>query len=95
MGGFDKLTINMAGVRTVDCGGLGSLASVLAIAVEKGKQVKITHASPLIVEMLQATKLEQFLDPASRFAAALGDRQPGSNCVRRSGVYFPAIHGWK
>jgi len=62
MGGFDKLTINLAGVRSVDCGGLGSLASVLALAMDKGKQVQITHASPLIVQMLQATNLEQFLD---------------------------------
>jgi anti-anti-sigma factor len=64
MGGFDKLTINLAGVRTVDCGGLGSLASVLALAVDKGKQVKITHASPLVAQMLQVTNLEQFLDRA-------------------------------
>ncbi len=65
MGGFDKLTINMAGVRTVDCGGLGSLASVLSYAVDKGKQVRITHASPLMMQMLQVTNLEQFLEPAS------------------------------
>jgi anti-anti-sigma factor len=64
MGGFDKLTINLAGVRSADCGGLGSLASVLALAVDKGKQVQITHASPLIIEMLQATNLERFLEPA-------------------------------
>ena len=62
MGGFDKLTINLAGVRSVDCGGLGSLASVLAFAVDKGKQVRITHASPLIMQMLQVTNLERFLD---------------------------------
>ena len=62
MGGFDKLIINLAGVRAVDCGGLGSLAAVLAPAVDKGKQVRITHASPLIVQMLQATNLEGFLD---------------------------------
>ena len=37
MGGFDKLTINLAGVRTVDCGGLGSLASVLALRRGKGQ----------------------------------------------------------
>jgi ABC-type transporter Mla MlaB component len=66
MGGFDKLTINLAGVRTADCGGLGSLASVLALAIDKGKQVQITHASPLIVEMLQVTNLERFLSPAGR-----------------------------
>ncbi len=71
MGGFDKLTINLAEVRTVDCGGLGSLASVLALAADKGKHVQITHASPQIVEMLQATKLEQFLDPASRLRPQL------------------------
>jgi len=59
---FDKLIINLAGVRVVDCGGLGSLASVLALAVDRGKQVKITHASPLIREMLRVTHLEQFLE---------------------------------
>ena len=62
MGGFDKMTINLAGVRSADCGGLGSLASVLAQAVEKGKQVRITHASPLLTQMLHATGLEQFLE---------------------------------
>jgi anti-anti-sigma factor len=59
---FDKLIINLAGVRMVDCGGLGSLASVLELAVNRGKQVKITHASPMIREMLRVTKLEQFLE---------------------------------
>jgi anti-anti-sigma factor len=62
MGGFDRLTINLAGVRSVDCGGLGSLASVLAFAMERGKQVRITHPSPLIEQTLQLTNLEQFLD---------------------------------
>jgi len=65
MGGFDRLTINLAGVRTIDCGGLGSVASVLALAVDKGKQVNIIHASPLVTEMLQVTNLEQFLDQTS------------------------------
>jgi anti-anti-sigma factor len=63
MGGFDKLTINLAGIRTVDCGGLGSLASVLGFATEQGKQVRITNANPLIVEMLQLTNLAEFLEP--------------------------------
>jgi len=62
IGGFDKLTINLAGVRTMDCGGLGSLASVLALAVDKGKQVRITHASPLILEMLHTTNLAHFVE---------------------------------
>lgn len=61
MGGFDKMTINLAGVRSADCGGLGSLASVLAQAVDKGKQVRLTHASPLLTEMLDAIGLAQFL----------------------------------
>lgn len=64
--GFDKLTINLAGVRSVDGGGLGSLASVLALAMDKGKQVQIIHASALVVEMLEVTKLDQFLEPARR-----------------------------
>src|ERR1039458_2002844 len=62
MGGFDKLIINLAGVRAVDCGGLGSLASVLAPAEDQGEQVRITHASPLIAQPLQVPNLEQFLD---------------------------------
>lgn len=62
MGGFDNLTINLAGVRTVDCGGLGSLASVLALAIDKGKQVRISHANPLVTEMLHLSNLEQFLE---------------------------------
>jgi anti-anti-sigma factor len=62
MGAFDKMTINLAGVRSADCGGLGSLASVLAQAVEKDKQVRITHASPLLTQMLYAAGLEQFLE---------------------------------
>ena len=65
MGGFDKLTINLAGVRTVDCGGLGSLAAVLALAVNKGKQIRVTRANPLIMQMLHITKLSDFLDPSS------------------------------
>lgn len=64
LGGFDKLIINLAGVRTIDSGGLGSLASVLAFAADKGKQVQITHANPQFLQMLQVTNLEQFLNPA-------------------------------
>ncbi len=62
MGAFDKITINLAGVRSADCGGLGSLASVLAHAVEKGKQVHMIHPSPMLTEMLHAAGLEQFLE---------------------------------
>jgi len=63
MGAFDNMTINLAGVRSADCGGLGSLASVLAHAVEKGKQVHMIHASPMLTQMLNAAGLEQFLEP--------------------------------
>jgi anti-anti-sigma factor len=62
MGGFDKMIVNLAGVRSADCAGLGSLASVLAQAVEKGKQVHITHASPWLTQMLYAAGLGQFLE---------------------------------
>ena len=62
LGGFDKIVINLAGVRTVDCGGLGSLACVLALALDRGKQVRVTRASPLIAEELRLTGLEQFLE---------------------------------
>jgi anti-anti-sigma regulatory factor len=66
MGGFDNLIINLAGVRTVDCGGLGSLASVLGFAVDKSKRVRIVRASVLIMEMLHITRLDQFLDREDR-----------------------------
>jgi ABC-type transporter Mla MlaB component len=59
--GFDKLTINLAEVRTVDSGGLSSLASVLGFATDKGKEVRITHAIPMITEMLHVANLERFL----------------------------------
>lgn len=62
IGGFDKIVINMAGVRLVDCGGLGALASVLGMALDKGTHVRITHASPLITEQLRLTRLEEFLE---------------------------------
>jgi anti-anti-sigma factor len=75
LGGFDKLIINLAEVHTMDCGGLGSLAAVLTFAVDKSKQVRIAHASPLIIQMLQITKLDQFLDRQSR---------PGPQLVAKS-----------
>jgi len=62
IGGFDRIIINMAGVRAVDCGGLGSLASVLALATDKGKHVRVTHASPLIAEQLRLTRLEEYME---------------------------------
>jgi anti-anti-sigma regulatory factor len=77
VGGFDKLIFNFAGLRAVDCGGLGSLAAVLAVAVEKRKQVRITHASPLIAQMLRVTQLERFLDlrtsPGPQLAATISE----------------------
>lgn len=63
VGGFDTITINLAGVRGADYGGLNSLASVLAQAEEKGKQVRITHPSAAIAPMLQAAGLAHFLEP--------------------------------
>jgi anti-anti-sigma factor len=65
LGGFDKMTINLAGVRTMDCGGLGSLAAVLAWVHKTGKQVRITHANPLILRMIQVFKLAESLEAGS------------------------------
>ena len=66
MGGFDNLVIDLAEVRTVDSGGLGSLAAVLAVAADKGKQVRIVHASPIVIQMLGITNLDSFLDRGSK-----------------------------
>lgn len=62
LGGFDKLNINLAGVRLVDCGGLGSLESVLALATESGKEVRITHVSAQVKQLLQMSSLDKFVD---------------------------------
>jgi ABC-type transporter Mla MlaB component len=63
MGGFDKMTINLAGVRSADGGGFSSLASVLAHASARGKQVRIKHASPWMLGMLESCGLNGFLEP--------------------------------
>jgi len=47
LGGFDRLTINLAGVRHADHEGWNGLAAVLATGQARGKQVKITHAAHL------------------------------------------------
>ncbi len=65
LGGFDRITINLAGVRALDCGGLGSLAAVLARAEKTGKKVRVTHANPLIMQMIQITRLADFLELSS------------------------------
>jgi anti-anti-sigma factor len=61
MGGFDHMTINLAGVRSVDCGGLGCLAGVLDKAIKLGKRVRITHASLMVETVLQLCGMEGFL----------------------------------
>jgi anti-anti-sigma factor len=61
MEGFDRIAINLAGIRTVDCGGLGSLAAVLQVATDRHKQVRILNASPLVAEQLRLTRLDEFL----------------------------------
>jgi anti-anti-sigma factor len=61
MEGFDCIAINLAGIRMVDCGGLGSLAAVLQVAAEKHKQVRILNAAPLVAEQLRLTRLDEFL----------------------------------
>jgi anti-anti-sigma regulatory factor len=66
LGGFDKLTINMAGVRGADYTGLWSLAAVLALAEERGQQVRITHPSPAMVDMLQSSGLGESLKKSFR-----------------------------
>ncbi len=68
LGGFDRLTIDMAGVRSADFTGLWSLAAVLALAEERGKQVRITHPSPAMVDMLKSNGLGESLKQSFRSA---------------------------
>jgi len=76
MEGFDSIAINLAGIRAVDCGGLGSLAAVLQVAADKHKQVRILNAAPLVAEQLRLTRLEEFLAPAESNAQPEAAPQP-------------------
>jgi anti-anti-sigma factor len=62
LGGFDKLILNLAGVRSADRGGLSTLASLLELARDKGKQVRITHAGHLKAQILEVTGLAHLLE---------------------------------
>ena len=81
MGGFDTMTINLAGVRVADRDGLCTLASVLEQAVEKGKQVRITHASPWLIPMLDSYGLIHFLEPFRAPAPPAATRGPQEACA--------------
>jgi ABC-type transporter Mla MlaB component len=63
MGGFDRITIDLEGIRSADADGMGALASVLAYAVEKGKQARLTRASVWLLPMLQSCGIVHFLVP--------------------------------
>jgi anti-anti-sigma factor len=71
IGGFERIVIDLAGVRSIDCGGLGSLASVLAAASRRGASVNISHASSLIAEQLRLTRLEEFLETTANLGPQL------------------------
>jgi ABC-type transporter Mla MlaB component len=62
MGGFDRMTINLAGVRSADGSGLGMLAGVVAQAENKGKTVRLTHAGEWLIPMLQSAGLTGCLE---------------------------------
>ncbi|PSH03214.1 MAG: hypothetical protein CXZ00_13250 [Acidobacteria bacterium] len=62
LGGFNKLIVNLTAVRALDVDGLGSLMSVLAHAVDNGKQLQIIAPSTQsAVQMFNGTILERFL----------------------------------
>jgi anti-anti-sigma factor len=61
IGGFDTLTINLGGVRSLDCGGMGCLATVLEAARQRGRMVRISNASRLVCEALEVIGLGDFL----------------------------------
>lgn len=70
MGGFDKMTIDVAGLRGADGGGMGTLASVLARAEEQGKQVRIAHPGPWLLPILQSEGMMRYLAPWTAAAPA-------------------------
>jgi len=77
MGGFDRLTIDVAGVRCADGGGLHTLASVLERAEEQGKQVRISHAAPWLLPMLLSAGFARFLSPFRGRIPETGTAQVG------------------
>lgn len=69
LGGFDRLTINLAGVRRADREGWFGLASILTAAEAQGKHVRITHASHL--RMAEVTGIMDLLKGAHNTPAAV------------------------
>lgn len=73
MGGFDRITIDLAGLRSADGGGVSTLASVLAQAVAKGKRARIRHAGPWLLPLLHSNGLADYLRPLAASVPPVGE----------------------
>jgi ABC-type transporter Mla MlaB component len=76
MSGFDRITIDVAGLRGADGGGIATLASVLAQAEEQGKRVRILHPGAWLLPLLQSQGMSRFLEPFAPAATAVGGASP-------------------
>jgi ABC-type transporter Mla MlaB component len=76
MSGFDKMTLDVAGLRGADGGGMGTLASVLAKAEEQGKKVQILHPAAWFLRLLQSEGMSRFVEPFAPAATAVRGASP-------------------
>ena len=53
--------LDLAGVREIDCGTLGALASCLGMARDQGHIVRCCGASKMVREVLELTRLGRFM----------------------------------
>ena len=76
LGGFDKLTVDVAEITALDCAGVGSLAAVAAHASRLGKTIQISRAGATVREILRIAHLGHLLAPERRHRPSfVPDRQ--------------------
>lgn len=59
--GHHCVLLDLSGVREIDCGALGGLASCLSMAREQGHIVRCCGASKVVREVLELTRLGRFM----------------------------------
>ena len=58
---LNLLDIDLAGVRFLDCAGIGALLVVYNTGVRSGRRVRLTHPQPLVRHILDLTGLLHLL----------------------------------
>jgi len=60
LGDKDGVIIDIAGVPFADSSGLGGLISAYKKAKELGKEIRLRHPTPVVLEILTITRMRRF-----------------------------------